>query len=297
VKLQLIKNAVTSGTARQVLLVKKNSPALLFGAGVVGLGTTVVLACKATLQLESVSDGAEKKRVQIDSGSASYKLAMKDTHILRIQTTLQIAKLYAPAVTAGVLTIGAFTGAHVVLTKRNTALMAAYAALDKGFKEYQQRVRDAVGADEERKIRMDGQRGNYVTEDEKGNKTKVPVTRSRLQGDFSIYARMWDEHSARGSWNPQPEYNLAFLKSQQNYMNDRLQAKGHLFLNEVYDALGLERTKEGAVVGWVKGMGDNFVDFNIFQGEDPTAVLDFISGEEGGIWLDFNVDGVIYNLI
>ena len=293
-KLQLVKNAVTSGAARQVLLVKKNSPALLFGVGVVGLGTTVVLACKATLQLESVIEDAEKKRAMIDSGEAHFKGGIGDHRTLKLQTAMRIAKLYAPAVTVGVVTVGAFTGAHVVLTKRNTALMAAYAALDKGFKEYQQRVKDEFGADKEREIRMAGKEVEY-TNNVTGKKVKT--TQSGLEGDFSIYAVLWDEHSARGCWNPQPEYNLAFLKSTQNYMNDRLQAKGHLFLNEVYDELGVERTKEGAVVGWVKGRGDNFVDFNIFQGEDPRAVLDFITGAEGGIWLDFNVDGVIYDLI
>lgn len=296
-KLQLMKNAVTSGAARQVLLVRKNSPVLLFSAGVVGLGTTVVLACKATLQLESVIEDAEKKRVQIETGQAHYNHRFNDMHILRLQTAISVAKLYAPAVTVGVITVGAFTGAHVVLTRRNTALMAAYAALDKGFREYRERVAAALGEDGERQIRMAGQRGNLVSEDEDGKKTKVPVTRSNLLAGQSIYARLWDEFTARGNWNPQPEYNLAFLKSQQNYMNNKLQATGHVFLNEVYDALGLDRTKEGAVVGWVKGRGDSFIDFNIFHGDDPTSVLDFITGAEGGIWLDFNVDGVIYDLI
>ena len=87
-----------------------------------------------------------------------------------------------------------------------------------------------------------------------------------------------------------------YLKAQQNSFNDLLRARGHVFLNEVYDGLGLERSQAGAVVGWVLGDGDNYVDFGIFDGDKPRA-RDFVNGLEASILLDFNVDGVIYDLI
>ena len=91
-----------------------------------------------------------------------------------------------------------------------------------------------------------------------------------------------------------------FLRAQQQYANDKLIAQGHLFLNEVYDMLGLPRTKAGAIVGWVyddnNAVGDNFVDFGIYDVHRETA-RDFVNGYERSILLDFNVDGVIYDLI
>jgi len=297
-KLQLIKNAVTSKVARQVLVARKNSPVILFAAGTVGMVGTAVLASRATLKLEGVIEEAEKKKLQITQEGASYKLAMSDIHVLRLQTAMQIGRLYAPAIGLGIVSVGCLTGAHVTLTKRNTAVMAAYAALNKGYEEYRERVREQFGEEAERKLRYDGQHGNFVQEDENGKKTKTPVTRSRLKGDYSEYARLWSKETSL-QVKDIPEYNLAYLTGKQNWMNDRLRARGHVFLNEVYDELGLSRTKAGSVVGWVLdgGDSDNFIDFGILDPTDPQRILDFITGEEGGIWLDFNVDGVIYDLI
>jgi len=292
--LNVVKNAVTSKVGRQILLARKNSPVIMFVGGTVGMVGTAVLASRATLKLESVVEDAEKKRVLIETGEASYKTRANDMHILKIQTAMHIAKLYAPAIGLGVVSIGCLTGAHVTLSKRNTAVMAAYAALNKGFDEYRQRVRDEFGEEKEREIRYNGAYADLA--DEKGK--KVRRTFSDRKEKYSVYARLWDQDSTL-DWKPQPEYNLAFLTSQQNWMNDRLRARGHVFLNEVYDALGLSRTKEGAVVGWVLdgGNSDNYIDFGVFKKGDPQAVMEFITGWEGGIWLDFNVDGVIYDLI
>ena len=110
---------------------------------------------------------------------------------------------------------------------------------------------------------------------------------------YSIYARFFDELSS--SWNPEPEYNNLFLRCQQNYVNDLLNARGHVFLNEVYDRLGIPRSKAGAVVGWtLHGEGDGYIDFGIFDGWKPKA-REFVNGHEGAILLDFNVDGIIYD--
>jgi hypothetical protein len=96
------------------------------------------------------------------------------------------------------------------------------------------------------------------------------------------------------NWQKNSEHNKLFLKCQQSYANDMLQARGHVFLNEVYSWLGLEHSKAGAVVGWViNSDGDNFVDFGIF---DPGNSR-FVNGQERSILLDFNVDGVIYDKI
>jgi hypothetical protein len=88
--------------------------------------------------------------------------------------------------------------------------------------------------------------------------------------------------------------NRLFVTCQQNYLNHVLQVRGHVFLNEAYDALGLERSTAGAVVGWVMGdNGDNYIDFGIFEAQNAR----FVNGSERSILLDFNVDGVIYDKI
>ena len=205
---------------------------------------------------------------------------------------MKIVKLYIPAVIVGGLSIAALTKSHNILTRRNVALTAAYSALEKGFDEYRARVVEKYGEDEDRNLRYGTEQVEIV--DEKGKKKLV----TRVgPGEPSVYARFFDNGST--SWNKEPEYNLIFLKCQQNYANDLLHSRGHVFLNEVYDMCGIPRSKAGAVVGWLlskNGETDNWINFGVFDGRTEIA-RDFVNGREGAILLDFNVDGVIYDKI
>jgi hypothetical protein len=294
-KLTAIKNMVTSKLGRQVLTVQKHSPTILFTAGVVGIVATVVLASRATLRLTEVIEEAEEDLYNIktmDSKRYSDDDRRKDTIIVYSRTAMKIAKLYGLPTIIGVASIAALTGSHVILNRRNVALTAAYAALDRGFREYRQRVKDQLGEEKEAEFRYCLADSEIVEETKNG---PVVKTVKRAGPDSaSIYAKYFDEGSP--SWNPQAGYNMMFLRAQQAYANNMLQARGHLFLNEVYEMLGLKHTSAGAVVGWVKGHGDDYVDFGIFDGSN-TGMRDFVNGWNKSILLDFNVDGVIYDLI
>jgi hypothetical protein len=279
--MKFIPDGVTRTVARQVLLAKKTSPSWMFAAGVVGIVATTVLASKATLKLEDTLEDLlpEDPRVDPEHNAKTY-----------IHNALVVGKLYAPTIAVGVLSIGLLTGSHRTLSKRNVALTAAYAGLEKAYAEYRQRVLEAVGPDKEREFRY--RLEDCEIEDENGKKKKTKVV---SPGSESLYARFFDQNST--SWSPTSEYNMLFLRCQQNYFNDRLRARGHVFLNEVYDGLGLERSKAGAVVGWVHdGGGDNFIDFGVFDSPANDRFYDFVTGNDG-IWVDFNVDGVIYDKI
>jgi hypothetical protein len=295
-----IKNAVTSKAVRQALITQKHSPTILFGVGVVGVIATVVLASRATLNLDmtlqETQDNLEKAENLHERGHASYtdKDYQQDRAILHIRNVTKVAKLYAPALAVGVISIGCLTGSHLILTKRNFALTAAYAAVEKGFAEYRGRVRDELGEDKEREFRYGSETVVESKVDDKG-KTKAIEKKQIGPHGASIYAVFFDNRSS--SWSPQPEYNMLFLRAQQNWLNDRLMARGHVILNEAYDALGLEHTTAGCVVGWVKGDGDSYIDFGIFDGQNMDRFYDFVTGNEGAILLDFNVDGVVYDKI
>lgn len=289
------KTFVTSSTGRQLLKVQKNSPALLMGVGVVGFVGTVVVASKATLKLsetlDTYDDKLETARTLFETGHKDYsqKDFNHDVRVLRVRTAYQVAKLYAPAFGLGVATLSCFGGSHIIMTKRNAGLAAAYAAVDKAFEQYRERVANEFGEEKERELRYD-----IVTEEvhdtENGKVEKVKKANGR-----SIYARVFDETTST-SWSKEPRYNQVFLQAQQNYANDLLRQRGHVFLNDVFDMLGLERTPAGAVVGWVKGNGDDYIDFGIFEG-DRFKGMEFVAGNEKSVVLDFNVDGVIYSLI
>ena len=286
-----IAETATKVAHKGLFVVKKYSPEILTGVGILGVVTAGVLGARATLKLEpiidEVQDNANSIRV-FDS-----QLGEKNTkELVKVYSkgSFEIVKLYAPTATLALGSIGCIIAAHGIMRRRNVALIAAYKVLETGFSEYRKRVVEEYGIEKDRDF-VAGVR-EEVTTDENGKKvTKVLTDPNKISG----YARFFDETSSE--WQRNPEYNMMFLKAQQQYANDLLKARGHLFLNEVYDSLGLERSQAGALVGWTYGKeGDNFVDFNIYDFANEKK-RQFVNGAEKSILLDFNVDGPVYDKI
>lgn len=296
-KMVAIKNALTSRLGRKLLVAQKYSPQVMFAAGVVGVVATAVLASRATLKLDKVLDEHETIKFNIEDNKGRPKYtendAQRDMVVLHAKTALGIVKLYAPAIIVGAATIGLLTGAHVVMTKRNVALTAAYAALERGYREYRDRVIGELGPEKDAEFRF-GTVEREIEVEGKDGSTKIKKVTTLDPNGYSVYARYFDESCP--SWSKDPEYNRLFLQCQQAWANNMLQARGHIFLNEVYDALGMERSGQGAVVGWVLGHGDPYVDFGIFNENHERARM-FVNGLERSIRLDFNVAGLIYDKI
>lgn len=292
------------------LKLKKHSPEILVVTGVAGTVASAVMACKATTKIDEVlaetKDNIDKTKDYVEKKGFSEKYTeedyKKDLTIFYAKGGLELVKLYAPSVALGALSITAILSGHNVLRKRNVALAAAYATVEKGFKEYRGRVVERFGEelDRELKYNIKAKEVEETTVDEKTGEEKVTKKTVNVAdpNNYSTYARFFDDGCT--GWTKDPEYNLMFLKNQQRYANDLLKSRGHLFLNEVYDMLGIPRTKAGQVVGWIYDEeypnGDNFVDFGIYDLYNEKA-RDFVNGYEKTILLDFNVDGDIMNLI
>lgn len=309
-KVKEIINSVSYNAHRIGFKIKKASPEIMVVAGVVGVVTSTVMACKATTK---VNDILEDTRKQVDDvhnvldsdivSEDEYNNddAKKDLAIIYTQTGVKLIKLYAPSVIVGALSITGILASHKILKKRNVALTAAYATIDRSFKEYRGRVVERFGKELDRELRYNikAQEIEEKTVDKDGNETIEKKTISVVDPNmYSDYARIFDNGSM--GWTKDPEYNLMFLKLQQNQANDRLKAQGYLFLNDVYDMLGIPRTKAGQIVGWIydeeNPFGDNFVDFGIYDIYNEKA-CDFVNGRERSIVLDFNVDGNILDMI
>ena len=292
--------------------IKKHSPEILAVAGTVGTVAGAVMACKATTKLSTILDetknnvefmheSAENGYVVTKDGTKveyTHDDEKKDLTIVYAQTGVKIAKLYAPAVIVGALSIGALLTSNGILRNRNLALAAAYTAVDKSFKDYRGRVVERFGKELDKELRhnIKATEIEEVVVNEDGTESKV---KSIINvGTESEYAKFFDEYCP--NWTKDAEYNLSFLKMQQAHANNMLQLKGYLFLNEVYDMLGLPRTKAGQVVGWVydetNPIGDNCVDFGIYDLYNEQK-RDFVNGRERSILLDFNVDGNILDMM
>lgn len=280
-------NTFTKNIARHILVLQKNSPKILFVGGIAGVVTSSVMACKATLKLGDIVDETENLVSDIKEDLKDTESYKSDLAYVYFDGAYKIVKLYAPAVIIGAASIGALTGSHVTLTRRNAGLTAAYGLVSKSFDEYRSRVSSQIGADKEKDIY------HSVSVVEKlDENNKIKTVSSADPNKWSPYARFFDETSQ--NWQKNAELNRIFVQAQQNYANHLLHARGHIFLNEVYDMLGLERSSAGQVVGWVTGNdGDNFIDFGLFEAHNAR----FVNGWERSIILDFNVDGVIYDKI
>ena len=297
---------------RTGLKFKKHSPEILLATGVAGVVASSIMACKATLKVQDVLDEAKDQLDTIHEVVENPEMAdkytveasKKDTAIVYTQTGVKLIKLYGPSIALGIASLSCIIGSNRILNKRNVALAAAYATVDKGFKEYRGRVIERFGKelDKELKYNIKAEEVEEVAVDEKGNET---VTKKTIQvadlddpNKYSPYSIVFDDGNP--GWDKDPELTKFYLIQQQNWANDLLKSRGHLFLNEVYDMLGAPRTKAGAQVGWIYDEGnenyDNFVDFGIFNINSRKA-RDFINGYEKVIILDFNVDGVILDLI
>jgi hypothetical protein len=299
---------VTKAFSKFGFTLKKHSPEILLASGIVGVVTAAVMACKATTKVGDVMDTA-KKNIDIiheTTDNESKELVPQEVRTkalakVYLQTGLKLVKLYGPSVAVGALSITGILASNNILRKRNMALAAAYLAVDKGFKEYRARVVDRFGETVDHELRYDIKTETIEKTEidpETGKKKKVKETVKVANPDApgSVYARYFDQDTTP-AWEKDKTYSLMFCKAQQKFANDTLQSKGHIFLNEVYDMLGLERSVAGNVVGWTfvengkNPNGDNYVDFGIFEVNRP----DGNGGYTPSILLDFNVDGDILN--
>lgn len=292
--MKFIPNSVTRVVASKSHLLGQHSPRILFVVGTVGMIGATVLACKATLKLEGVMDHAEAEMADLnqiatrDPEAFSLKeFKSAKTHIY-INSARDLTKLYAPALCLGVVSIACLTKSHSILSKRNASLTLAYATLEKAFDEYRDRVKNKYGDDAEFEIYHDVSSETKTVDGKKKVVKKV--------NNPGLYARFYDEFAK--NWQPDPEANRIFIMNQQNWANDRLESRGHLFLNEVYDMLGLDRTEIGQYVGWTLDANpeefDTFVDFGIY---DSPRARNFVNGHEPSVLLDFNVHGRITDKI
>lgn len=326
-----IKQFVNKG----VFALKKNSPTILVVTGIaVGIAGTVT-ACRATTKLNDILEETKTnvdlihKSAEDESLSEEYTEndVKKDLVITYAQTGVKVAKLYAPAVAMGVVSVGCILKSHDILSKRNIALAAAYATVDKSFKEYRTRVVDRFGERVDKELQY-GIKAKKITEttvdEETGKEKKVKKTVDtvdRFDATPSMYARFFDKYTRTPDirdengnlitkgvvienlcWKPCGQLNLEFIKIQQSIAQKKLEAEGYLKLNDVYKSLGLPESQAGDVMGWLYDKNDpvlsqTYVDFGIYDHADNFS--DFVYDNEGeeAILLDFHVTHNVYNAL
>lgn len=308
-KTQIMSNV--SRTFHKVgFVLKKHSPEILVVAGSVGTVIAGVMACKATTKLEGVLSKSKAdvetihNYVEENGYSEEYTESdsKKDLAIVYAKTGVELIKLYGPSVAVGALSIGAIFTSNNMMRKRNMALAAAYATVDHNFKDYRKRVVDRFGKDLDRELKYNikAKELEETIIDEDGNEQTVTSTveTAEIPNNRDEFTRCFDETCT--CWVRDAEDNLVFLNQVQNWANEKLRSKGYLFLNDVYEALGMQISRHGSSTGWVYDKDQpesyNVIDFGIYDLYDKEKRL-FVNGYEKSIWLNFNVHGNVYDLM
>lgn len=288
---------------------KNAAPEIAIVGGVVGMVGAAVIACKETPKaMKQIEEHKEKMKIVDDSlengvtaagETYSEEDAKHDRTMILVQDGLQIVKTYAPALILATVSIVSILAGGKIFRKRVTALTSAYALLESRFGKYRDGVIEKFGADIDKELRY-GVKNTLVEEkttDENGNeKTEVKEAKTTTYNGYSDYARIFDETNPY--WQKDGKFNLTFLQTRETWMCDKLRIKGVLFLNEVYEELGFERTPEGQLVGWVydpsNPMTDNYVSFGLTDiYRDKDLVNNIMHNRERSFMLDFNCDGRI----
>lgn len=312
-QLPIVKNVCTKLSligGRTKLKIQKNSPEILLGIGIVSFVGTVVAASKATLKAEDIlnkhtadlkmiKDAKKIAEEQPNDYEYDEKLAVVDTMGVYGRTVVDFAKLYAPAIGLAALSLTCILSSRNIMKRRYLGAVAAFNTVSEVLEKYRKRVRDEQGEIMDRHFMYGTEldKIEVTTVDENGKKKKeTMLVEKDVQGDdLSLPSEnsVWFDESNR-NWDPNPNFNMMFLRGQQDYWTDVLRTRGHVFLNEVLDSLGFEHTPAGALIGWIKGLGDNCVDFGLYN-INRKSTRDFTNGLTNVVLLEFNHDGVIWD--
>lgn len=307
-----IMGKVTRAASKCGYKLKKASPTIMIVGAAIGGVTATVLACKATIKAQDIMtehyaqvESIHTAKKQIEDGTV--QLSESDITTTYVQTGLKLAKVYAPAVTLGAVSLGCMFGSHHIMSKRNASLTAAYIALDKAFEEYKSRVSDRFGSrvQEELEHNIKAVELESKSTNEQGVEETIKEYKDIAMQHTSPYTCIFDE--TVDTWQPDNMLNRNYLFLMEQAANKRLRTQGHLFLNDVLASLGTHggvtlKTPEGQIVGWIYDPNDptrqNHVDFgvtNYVEGDE--ALNSFINGGERSVMLRFNCDGPIIDKI
>lgn len=291
---------------RGLLKVKAASPEIMLGIGIVcGVGA-IVTACIASRKVDKVveeihedldilEEGLEKAKDEGDTEKAqSYK---KEIVKVWAGAAWKFAKLYGPTLFLTMASGASILTSHGILKKRYLTTAAAYKALDEAYKAYRENVETQFGlADGEKALAAQSVYKEADVENENGEVEKVKGLVMNPDKSKSPYEFDYNRFTAPSTWDKSPDMIDAFLRAAQEYFTHRLNSVGHVFLNEVLDYLGLERTTMGQLVGWMKGAGDDYVDFGYLDGFIKDYNLDSDLCTKN-VRLNFNCDGIIYDML
>ena len=317
-----MKNLFIGTVAATKFFFIKNADKILMGLGIAANGAAVITAVKAT---SHISDDIEvnckkiekiKKELEnqsdVANGVVDPEIKKKEIAKEYAKIALKVTKAYAPSAILFGAGTGCIIGGHNILKNRLSSTSALLAMTKQSFDSYRDRVKEAIGDDNEKKI-FDGLVEKTIEVKEVDPKTgevktvkKVIETPADLDSYYNKY--LWGREWCPHTWfKNYPNYET--LIEYEAQLTQRLSREKYLFLEDALEFIGVDidklpdwKRKAIRNVGWVycnDPKADNFVDFGIHEPgnvhkmtREATLFNDCIQDE---IMLTFNCVGDIVN--
>lgn len=302
---------VTRSLGKLKLTIRKNIPTITTIVGVAGVVGTGILSARGAYKSVKAVDEHKKRMEQLRANKDSFdslKEYNKEVVSVYTETGKEMAKSYWPAALAGAVTVASVITTHKVHRKRYLAMTGLYMASLQAFNEYRRRVEDKYGVEAERDLYFGRTTEEVVTveTDKKGKeKTSVEIVKKSDPKRDPTFSTLLIDINDKAWYYGRPESTYYFLVNAQRFLNEKLQAKGYLFLNDVLTALEKPEIPEGQFIGWIydpdRGeKNDNCIDFGLMENSpffDKENVELFLNGKNEYVYITLNHDGTMFDRI
>ena len=211
----------------------KHAPTILVGGGTAMLVAATGVAVKKSftyMDEDLVPYIAEAAKIEADE-EHDEETKKADLTAAQKKFLVRTAKRYAPALGLMVAGVACIAAGHTMQLKRLAGLGAALALAEADKKDFLDEVPEprTETVNGKTEVVRTAQAGHLLPSEDFRNRVFGPENKN---------------------WDPSPIVSRNFLDATERHMNDHLRWQGHLFLNEVYAALGMPKTRLGAVMGW-----------------------------------------------
>jgi len=291
----------------------QHSPEILLGTSIAaGVGATVT-GCIAMTKMDAINakhreilDTFHRGTNDEDKETPEYKRAITKEYG---RYGLDIAKTWAPCVGLTLLSGTAALGSFKIVNKRLMMAETAFVGVTKAFERYRDNVIEDQGLEKDQYYATNGalKKKQELIAKGKYKEKEVPVSKdpnvmcndlTRVDDIFHYY--FTEDTVKGGNYSRNPFYNMRLLCQTQTMFDDRLKNDGIVFLDDIYQYLGLDmktllaERAQDRTYGWVldcyteDGMpNDQHVLFGIYEYNDTQHRL-FRSGEINDVMLHFN---------
>lgn len=258
-------NKMKLGLGAAKFLLKKHAPEILLAVGLGSGVATVITACKQTTKVNDIIDEANNEIAEADDTLIHEKRTDdgevytqethdKDVKLIKAHTAGKLARNYILPFSLGLTSVTCILASFRIMHKRNVALSAAFNGVSAAFAKYRSRVRAELGEDVDNHFRYGSKLKYKKIVDEDGNVVNIKNDDALRESPFFDDPMCYDFNDTtstefRSDFHRRPE-NWQRLCDVQDWARTIVATRGHVFLNEILEQLGLAPCAAGQILGW-----------------------------------------------